>query len=111
LNVPLWQGLPTVLFDGLLQWTSSGSGYVARTADPQPRQSVGFWIPDKPLKLCGDKYYYYERLYRLPFIGFQPTPDELPAGTLLRVSLARWWSHDADAEEKCFLQLSGYYDI
>jgi hypothetical protein len=144
LKIPIWEGGPTVLFDGLIEWERSDvtvtySGYISRTTGHLPQQSVGFWISDKSLTRGGsnltfssdlsdwqkklilaqagqyglekDEYFYYEKSYRLKFVGFQPMPDELPAGTLLRVSLARWWSYAADTEEKCFLQLSGYYDI
>ena len=36
----------------------------------------------------------------------------IPAGTLVRVSLARWWrpeDSEPNFEERCYLQLSGWY--
>ena len=35
--------------------------------------------------------------------------SEIPSGTLLRVSLARWWKKYEEEEKKCYLQLSGWY--
>jgi len=34
---------------------------------------------------------------------------QIPADTLLRVSLARWWDNEGRHEERCYLQLSGWY--
>ncbi len=115
-SVRVWKGSPEVLFDGYLAWSKGGSGYISRTGGI-PKQSVGFWVSDKDLF----KYNVYERIrYRypdwrhlrsLPFVGFD-TPDEIiPAGTLLRVSLARWWDKEGETEERCSLQLSGWYDL
>jgi hypothetical protein len=33
----------------------------------------------------------------------------LEANTLLRLSLARWWQQAPELEERCYLQLSGWY--
>jgi hypothetical protein len=113
-NVPIWKGHPDMLFDGLLKWTVNGSGYITKEAIPA--HSVGFWISDGPLKQreyegkVKYNYPYTGRWRRLPFIGYQNPPDIIPTGTLLRVSLARWWQHD-DTEERCYLQLSGWYDL
>jgi epoxyqueuosine reductase len=41
-----------------------------------------------------------------------PPPPTIPAGTLVRVSLARWWRPDANDTsfpERCFVQLSGWF--
>lgn len=51
---------------------------------------------------------------RIPYVGFEPAVDLIPKGTLVRVSLARWWRpHDSppDMEERCYLQLSGWYEV
>jgi len=47
----------------------------------------------------------------LPYVGFASPVDTIPAGTLLRVSLARWWDKYGETEERCSLQLSGWYDL
>lgn len=113
LNVKVWKGSSDVLFDGNLQWTSSGSGYISKSGGI-PTSSVGFWIPDKDLtrKDFNEKvrYTYPLRWRSISYVGFQPPVDSIPAGTLVRVSLARWWTPN-DGEERCYLQLSGWYDL
>ena len=44
-----------------------------------------------------------ERLIDLPFVGEQALVDEIPAGTLLRLSLSRWFN------DGFWLQLSGWF--
>ena len=48
----------------------------------------------------------------LTFVGFQQPLPQIPAGTLLRVSLAHWWRPDEmpDGELRCYVQLSGWYE-
>ncbi len=115
-NVKIWKGNPETLFDGCLLWTAKGSGYISGKARI-PDHSVGFWITDKELT----KYNVYEKIrYRyscsqngrsLPYVGVETPAEIIPAGTLLRVSLARWWDKDGEIEERCSLQLSGWYDL
>lgn len=111
-----WRGRPGNLFDGCLLWSEKGSGYLNETCK-LPQNSVGFWIPDKPLS----KYNVYEKVRyqypeksgkrNLPYVGFSEPVECIPAGTLLRVSLARWWDKNGETEERCSLQLSGWYDL
>jgi hypothetical protein len=115
-RVKIWKGDPQILFDGCLYWTTSGSGYISRSGII-PLHSVGFWIPDKDL----EQYRVPEKIrYRypcpsglisLPYVGFEYPAELIPAGTLLRVSLARWWDKEGEKEERCSLQLSGWYDL
>lgn len=112
LKIKIWKGSTEVLFDGKLQWTEGGSGYISESGGI-PETSVGFWIPDKDLirKDYKDKVRYSYtpiRWRNISFVGFQSPIDKIPAGTLVRVSLARWWSPD-DGEERCYLQISGWY--
>jgi hypothetical protein len=112
LQIPYWEGKLDFVFDGNLQWTMNGSGYISK--DRVPGQSVGFWIADKELIMNIEdekiRYYYGER--RIPYVGLEEPVSNIPAGTLLRVSLARWWSPpDSDIEKRCYLQLSGWYDL
>jgi hypothetical protein len=93
--------------------TSNGSGYISK-AGGLPNRSTGYWVPDKPLTLEGDRYTYpaFAGVRRMSYVGFAPTIATIPAGTLVRVSLARWWRpQDADdsLEERCYLQLSGWF--
>ena len=123
LNVKIWRGSTEVLFDGKLQWTRGGSGYISETGEI-PENSVGFWIPDEDLPRhdYNDKVRYsypfrwlsdsveWEKWRYISFVGLQNPIDNIPAGTLVRVSLARWWSPNDD-EERCYLQLSGWYKL
>jgi hypothetical protein len=49
----------------------------------------------------------------MPYVGLEDaTAQEIPQGTLLRLSLANWWApEDSDYEERCYLQLSGGFKI
>lgn len=113
LKVKIWDGSSDILFDGNLQWTRGGSGYISKNGGV-PNNSVGFWIPDKDLKRNDfrDKvrYSYPIGSRNISYVGFQTPIDLIPAGTLVRVSLARWWSPNDD-EERCYLQLSGWYGL
>lgn len=108
-------GGPEKLFGGFLQTTSAGKLYIARRTG-LPNHSTEFWIPDRPLRRdCAGKRIRYSYpaeagACSLVFVGFQDTVDEIPAGTLLRVSLAHWWCPpDGPAEElRCYAQLSGW---
>ena len=104
-----------VLFDGKIHFTMNGGGYVSATNIPD--RATGFWIPSEPLRLDTDerdKQGYFEKYNRhLSYVG---TSDELveiiEPGTLVRVSLARWWrppNADPTFEERCYAQLSGWY--
>jgi len=111
-RVQPWQGEPNQLYDGLLQ-VRNGRGYISERTGI-PRASVGFWMPDKVLTLSsndkGKPYYSYEgNLLSLPYIGFTDTLQSLPAKSLVRVSLARWWAPQDVSEKRCYLQLSGWY--
>ena len=114
--MPPITGGPDRLFDGLARATSSGSLYISQKAG-LPCRSTQFWIPDKPLVLdCEGKRIRYRYPTNdggrsLTFVGFQEPAPAIPAGTLLRISLAHWWrpSNKPDEELRCFAQLSGWY--
>ncbi|MDX2190435.1 MAG: hypothetical protein SFY32_11275 [Bacteroidota bacterium] len=112
----VWKDGIDNIYGGKIQWTSSGSGYVSEMKD-LPDCSTGFWLLDKDLKrsdYAGKvKYKYpFSQWRNIPFVGCQSPIDLIPAGTLVRLSLARWWSPDgSDDEERCYLQLSGWYDF
>ena len=79
-----------------------------------PEQSVGFWVADNALtkkEYNGVRYNYPNTngWRSLKFVGFDTPVNIIPAGTILRVSLARWWKQDENTEERCYLQLSGWY--
>lgn len=114
-NIPIWRGHPDELFDKLIQWTQSGSGYIDKEGGV-PKHSVGFWISDRDLKrkeYNGIRYQYPSSVgwRSIKFKGLENPVETIPAGTLLRVSLARWKAFNEGEQQKCWLQLSGWYDL
>lgn len=113
-SLKIWRGSPTVLFDGKLNWTAYGSAYLKR-AGSMPSGSLGFWVPASDLILyCygGKVRYVLEGTTKnMRFVGFQDAVKRIPSGTLVRVSLARWWKSPGTAEERCCLQLSAWYGL
>ena len=102
----------------MIDFTTNGRGYINSSKIPQ--NSVSFWIADKDLIKSIDskgkvRYKYqtddpWSSEIQIKYVGLQPTEDIIPKGTLLRVSLARWWSpNDVEVENRCYLQLSGWY--
>lgn len=75
-----------------------------------PPYSTEFWITDKDLRHSeqNNKHYYFYDNVRIPFVGFQEPAETIPAGTIIRLSLANWWDNGC-GEERCYLQLSGWY--
>ncbi len=116
LLMPSRSGGPNTLYEGLLQNTERGSLYIAKQSGIPP-YSTTFWRPDLPLTRDTEG----RRVrYRYPtenggctftFVGFQEPLETIPAGTLLRVSLAHWWRPEnaPDAELRCYAQLSGWF--
>lgn len=113
-NVPFEEGGIDAIFDNRLSWTSNGSGYISETMG-LPEHSVGFWLPDQNLTKLNEynnkiKYSYgISPIRKLAFVGLQEPKETLTAGTLVRLSLARWWSPNNNIEKRCYLQLSGWY--
>ena len=114
--MPPRNGHPRELYEGLLQSTESGALYIAKQ-NGVPSYSTTFWRPDQPLirdtegKRVRYRYSTEDGDYTLTFVGFQEPLEVIPAGTLLRVSLAHWWRPEdtPDAEECCYAQLSGWF--
>lgn len=111
-NCNIWQGDLSKIYNSKLKW-ENGSGFLN---DPNnlPTNSVGFWQNDKDLVL-NYNYYNYNKVFaskKIPYKGEIQALDVIPAGTLTRVSLAKWWrpKDKLDIEERCYLQLSGWYN-
>lgn len=122
-----WKGSVDILFDKNLTISlSSGKCYISRDG-PLPTCSTGYWLPDKQLVLQYQvnrkgirKPYYvttyvykrggqiYEKDISIPFVGCSSPASRISPGTLVRVSLARWLL--SGNEERCYLQISGWYD-
>lgn len=116
-NCPVIEGPLNNAFGGHLQYTGAGSAFISRGAGI-PGESVCFWETNEPLRRddFNSKVRYSFRqdfsIRHIPYVGFREPVDVIARGSLVRLSLARWWKpKDAPAEEpeKCFLQLSGYY--
>ena len=116
LLMPPKTGHPRELYEGLLKSTSSGSLYIAVQGDI-PSYSTLFWKPDQPLTRDTEgrriRYRYPTENggCTLTFVGFQEPLETIPAGTLLRVSLAHRWrpKDQPDAEERHYVQISGWF--
>jgi len=119
-KVKIWRGSVNELFDGKLKWDVNKGrsknflkGYIS--IDNLPINSVGFWISDRDLYLQSnygkDKYNYSsnDNVFQIPYVGVDSPINKIPKGTIIRVSLARWWSKNNETEERCYLQLSGFY--
>jgi len=118
---------PAALFNGYLAASENGSGYISRRRGQIPEFSTQFWISNYALTLDkstlenkGKCYYKYPRIIsesdrntirKIKYVGFQEPIQTITAGTLLRASLARWWTPGAsEVKNMCFLQLSGWFD-
>ena len=109
-------GHPRVLYEGLLKTTGSGSLYVP-AGDDVPPYSTTFWRTDQPLTRDTEakriRYHYPTENggCTLTFVGFQEPLATIPAGTLLRVSLAHQWrpKDQPNVEERHYAQISGWF--
>jgi hypothetical protein len=108
------------LYDGFLQFENR-HGYISKNGSV-PNFSTQFWIPDQNLYLikkpnfegtktiCYYKYIAPSDECLIKYKGFTGTISRIEAGTLVRVSLARWYDQGGRTEERCYLQVSGWYE-
>src|SRR5436190_16074799 len=101
-----WTGPPNQTFENLVRSTYEGHGYINEIVGV-PSMSTGFWLPDRELsqETVKSKVYYRSGkagVCLLPYVGFGPPVEAIPAGTLVRLSLARWWrpEHVGDVERR-----------
>lgn len=76
-----------------------------------PSFSTQFWISDRDLihsEQWGKPYYLYNNIC-IRYVGCQAPINKIPVGTIIRLSLANWWNGDGSGEDRCYLQLSGWY--
>ncbi len=115
-HMPPFSGGVEGLYNGLAQATPTGALFIAQRTGIPPFSTM-FWQPDQPLyrdetaKRIRYRYPCPEDGRTLTFVGFQEPVETIPAGALVRVSLAHWWrpDNDPDAELRCFVQLSGWF--
>ena len=95
-------------FEGCLH-LEGNNNYINR--DKIPHFSTQFWVADRDLThlVYFDKHYYMYGNIRIRFVGLQECVDRIPAGTIIRISLANWWNREGAEEDRCYLQLSGWY--
>lgn len=109
-GVNIWQGSYKTLFDKKVSYTSNKRLYIQKNL---PKNSVGFWISDKDLIFDSaiNKYLYKTILgsFKFSYAGLDPPLKTIPSGTLIRVSLARWWTPNTTVDERCYLQISCWY--
>lgn len=112
-RVTPWEGSPESLFDRTVQATPTGR-ILVRDDGPLPKMSTGYWLPDADLvkRLSFEKVRY---LYIGPgeadeftWAGVESAPEVIRAGTLVRVSLARWFN-PSTAPAGYYAQISGVY--
>lgn len=102
------------LFNKLLHW-ENGKGFLLANDKLLPNHSV------EVVTLSHDLFLYEERRFRflengnvftVKYVGVDDASSvrKIPAGTLLRFSLARWWDRDGQFQTKrAYLQLSAIY--
>lgn len=112
-RAPFWSGRLGTAFGTCLEYTNRGRAHIGPRAVPS--MSTGFWTPDKPLRQISiDNRTYYEypgqhAACHIPYIGFEREIGVIPNDALIRLSLARWWRNSPDIEERCYLQISGWW--
>ncbi|MCY3917841.1 MAG: hypothetical protein OXG49_17710 [Chloroflexi bacterium] len=110
--------VPRQLFDGKLSYAQNKRAFIW-PGTKGLNYSTGFWRFSKALHLCRAQYGRLRYTYcendiscdlddddlelDVPYVGCEPPIDEIPAGTLLRFSLARWEG------KPCYLMLSGWF--
>ena len=117
LGVPIWINNVTNIFEGKILWQNNGKGYFSENIKNYPSHSVGFWIPDADLRhqtIGNQEFYIYQNngiTRQILYKGNQNILPIIPKGRLIRLSLAKWWKPtDSNVEERCYLQLSGWYE-
>lgn len=106
--------LGTRLYIGSLNGTFGGrlKSRIYVTRDSVPDFSTQFWIPDEKLThiVSFEKNYYVYQGLKIKYVGFLPPVAQIPAGTIVRLSLANWFDgKGAWVDERCYLQISGWY--
>lgn len=117
-HVEPWTGSAATLFEGCVRRRDeTGRAFVGDACIPP--NSVGFWLPDRPLVRHSfehrDNYVYTDHegaRWSFSYAGTAPALRLIPAYQLIRVSLARWWAPDGtDQPEACYAQISGWFPV
>jgi len=118
-NTNYWRGGRTEIFDRTMSYDKKGKGFLQRGY--VPNNSVGFWSLPFDISLVidssyddGKTKYRYESCeesgnINLPYKGCEEPLKVIPSGTLVRMSLARWKDFNNTGQDRCYLQISGWY--
>lgn len=108
-NVPVARGGLSSIYEGCLQKLHRSSLGILRHRIPS--FSTQFWVPEQPLQLImkWEKEYYLIEGFEVRYVGAQTPIPKIPAGSLVRLSLSRWWAPEGASEEACYLQVSGWW--
>ena len=119
-NIKVFNSSLLNVFDEKLNSTERGSLYISNEKGV-PEYSTCFWQCDKDLRKNRFsteqkvKYDYRDnegRWYHITYVGLENVPEVIRAGSMVRLSLAHWWHpDDTDTENRCYLQLSGVFNI
>lgn len=99
------------LFDGCVEFPQSGAAFISK--GNVPNHSVCFWQLDAALQYTNaynkDRFRYFDGVHNtyLPYVGTGAHMATISVGSIVRVSLARWWSPPEQDEEHCYLQQVG----
>ena len=110
-------------FDGCLQSDGNSDKVFISRKGGIPTCSTGYWLTTLPLtrtSAFNKTYYtiqsvvhkgsdYYRATFVIAYVGFAEPLPEIPANTLIRVSMCRWFKREEYSEERCYLQISGWY--
>jgi hypothetical protein len=106
LQIPITEGSPFKLYEGLVLSTGNSSGALYIGPTQVPGYSTTFWRLDANLVYAGKHYTYGH--YKLAWVGFVDPISVVPAGTLVRISLATYYQ-PTYAPPGYYLQLSGWF--
>ena len=119
-NIRIYHSSLLSVFEGKLNSTEKGSLFISNEKGV-PGYSTCFWVCDKSLRknqYSPEQKIRYDYLddegkwYHITYVGLDNAPDVIRRGTLIRLSLAHWWHpEDTTTEDRCYLQLSGFFNI
>lgn len=114
-NCQVVRGSLSRTFDKNLHRSNNGAIYIGKEAISSC--SVCIWECDHDLKLVEKesqraRYFYPQSKDGcfIPYVGWERPDSFVPKGTLVRLSLARWWKPCGTfGEARCYLQISGFF--
>src|SRR5690606_38145845 len=97
------------LFGGALHSPRNAASFIDTTH--VPNHSVCFWRPNSDLThtvAFGKHKYHYTDLRHdtyFAYVGLSQPAPVIPKGSIVRMSLARWWSPQGSDSKACYLQI------